>query len=105
MNHKLTQNGETVDKNDLAASFQEAVIDVLCEKTLRAAQEFKARHIIVAGGVAANSALRETLTEKVKELNGVKLSFPPFKYCTDNAAMIAVAGYYQAKKEKLMVNS
>ena len=105
LNHKLIQNGETVDKNDLAASFQNAVIDVLCEKTLRAAREFGAKHIIVAGGVAANSSLRETLTEKVKELPGVRLSFPPFKYCTDNAAMIAVAGYYQAKKEKLINNN
>ena len=105
LNHKLIQNGETVNKNDLAASFQNAVIDVLCEKTLRAAREFGAKHIIVAGGVAANSSLRETLTEKVKELPGVRLSFPPFKYCTDNAAMIAVAGYYQAKKEKLINNN
>lgn len=100
LNHKITQNGETVNKNNLAASFQAAVIDVLCEKTLRAATEHHARHIIVAGGVAANSGLRDALTEKVQALDNVKLSFPPFKYCTDNAAMIAVAGYYQAINNK-----
>ena len=77
--------------NDLAASFQEAVVDVLLEKTLHAAEEFSAREILVAGGVSANRALREAFQSK----SPVKVNIPHISLCTDNAAMIATAGYYR----------
>ena len=77
--------------NDIAASFQAAVVEVLVEKTFRAAQKYKARHIIVAGGVSANSGLRKALTTQ-KQYN---VHIPPLKLCTDNAAMIAAAGHFR----------
>lgn len=98
--NKLDMKGEELNANDLAASFQEAVIDVLCEKTIRAAKEYKAKQIIVAGGVAANKGLRAALTNEVNKVDGLRITFPSFKYCTDNAAMIGVAGYFQDKYQK-----
>ena len=76
---------------DMAASFQEAVVDVLSEKVARAAREFGAAQVAVCGGVAANLALRERVTERVP----VPVRIPPIHLCTDNAAMIASAGYYR----------
>ncbi|MEX2143153.1 MAG: tRNA (adenosine(37)-N6)-threonylcarbamoyltransferase complex transferase subunit TsaD [Anaerolineales bacterium] len=75
---------------DLAASFQAAVVDVLVSKTLRAAQEFGAQEILVAGGVSANQALREALAA-----SALPVCLPPLPLCTDNAAMIAAAGYFR----------
>ena len=98
--NKLDMKGEELNANDLAASFQEAVIDVLCEKTIRAAKEYQAKQIIVAGGVAANKGLRTALTNEVNKVDGLRITFPSFKYCTDNAAMIGVAGYFQDKYQK-----
>ena len=95
LHHKAVQKNEVLDANDLAASFQEAVVDVLCSKTKKAVENFNAKQIIVAGGVAANKGLRYALEEMVKKMEGVKLTFPPFEYCTDNAAMISVAAYFQ----------
>ena len=78
---------------DVAASFQQAVVDVLVRKTLRAAAEFKAKRIAVVGGVAANSELRERFEREAKVL-GVEVYFPSLILCTDNAAMIAAtAGF------------
>jgi N6-L-threonylcarbamoyladenine synthase len=76
---------------DLAASFQAAVVDVLVQKTLAAAKQFGAREILLAGGVSANSALREGFLAKSQ----IKVNIPHLSYCTDNAAMIASAGYYR----------
>ena len=98
--NKLEMKHEELNANDLACSFQEAVIDVLCEKTIRAAKEYKAKQIIVAGGVAANKGLRTSLTNEVSKLDNVRLTFPSFKYCTDNAVMIAVSGYFKHKLNK-----
>ncbi len=100
--NKLNMKNEELNANDLAASFQDAVVDVLREKTMRAAKEFGAKQIIVAGGVAANKGLRKALEEAVEKEDNLILTFPSFKYCTDNAAMIGVAGYFQdkCKKEK-----
>ena len=95
--NKLDMKGEELNANDLAASSQEAVVDVLCEKTIRAAKEYKAKQLIVAGGVAANKGLRSALTNEVNKVEGLRITFPSFKYCTDNAAMIGVAGYFQDK--------
>ena len=102
--NKLDMKGEELNANDLACSFQDAVLDVLREKTMRAAKVFGAKQIIVAGGVAANKGLRKVLQDAVDEFNKNKndliLTFPSFKYCTDNAAMIGVAGYFQDKCSK-----
>lgn len=78
---------------DVCASFQQAVIDVLVAKTLRAAQEFKARSISLSGGVAANRALRDGLNVKCQRSN-VKFFVPPKNLCTDNAEMIGLAAAY-----------
>jgi N6-L-threonylcarbamoyladenine synthase len=80
-------------KQDLCASFQQAVIDVLVSKTLRAAKEFKANSISLSGGVAANTVLRDTLNLKSKILN-LKFFVPPKNLCTDNAEMIGLAAAY-----------
>ena len=74
---------------DLAASFQAAVVDVLFNKTIKAAREFGAQEILVSGGVSANRALREAFQAQ----NEFKVHIPAFSLCTDNAAMIAAAGY------------
>lgn len=78
---------------DFAAGFQQAVADVLVEKTLTAARERGCRTVLLAGGVAANSALRRTFSARAAEA-GVAVRWPRPVYCTDNAAMIAAAGYY-----------
>lgn len=91
--HKLEQNGETYNKADIAASFQDAVTDVLCEHTIEAAQKNNNKTIALAGGVAANSALREKMMRLAKE-KGINVLYPEPALCTDNAVMIACAGYY-----------
>ena len=78
---------------DIAASFQEAVVDVLVKKTLAAAKETGVERVLLAGGVAANARLREKFAE-VCEKAGLALFYPPASLCTDNAAMIACAGYW-----------
>ena len=96
--HNANQRGETIDANNLAASFQNAVIDVLVSKTSKAATMYNVKQVIIAGGVAANKGLRNAMKDKMDEL-GIKLTVPEFKYCTDNAAMIAAAGYHKYIKE------
>ncbi|HIW72306.1 MAG TPA: tRNA (adenosine(37)-N6)-threonylcarbamoyltransferase complex transferase subunit TsaD [Candidatus Levilactobacillus faecigallinarum] len=86
--HHADQIGETLDKHDLAASFQQAVVDVLAEKTLRALQEYPVHQLILAGGVAANQGLRERLDHDLAEVPGTRLVKAPLKLCGDNAAMI-----------------
>jgi N6-L-threonylcarbamoyladenine synthase len=76
---------------DMAASFQAAVVDVLVDKTLAAAKEFGAQEILISGGVSANKSLRETFQEKSR----YPIHIPPLDLCTDNAAMVAGAGYYR----------
>ncbi len=96
--HNANQRGETIDANNLAASFQNAVIDVLVSKTSKAATMYNVKQVIIAGGVAANKGLRGAMKEKMDKLE-IKLTVPEFKYCTDNAAMIAAAGYHKYIKE------
>ncbi len=79
-------------KEDIARSFQEAATDVLVAKTVDAAQEFGIKNIVVAGGVSANSMLREKL-QKEGEKHSLNVYFPPLYLCTDNAAMVAFTGY------------
>ena len=97
LHHKYQQRKEELNYNDLAASFQDAVIDVLCSKTVRAAQEFNVKQVIIAGGVAANKGLRARMQLEMDKLN-IPLIVPQFKYCTDNAAMIGAAAYFQYLK-------
>ena len=89
---ELSKGREDADlpTSDLAASFQAAVVDVLVGKTLRAAQAFSAQEILVAGGVSSNQALRAALSA-----SQLPVHLPPLALCTDNAAMIAAAGYYR----------
>jgi len=84
--------------NDVAASFQKAVVDVLVYKTIKAAKLHKAKSIILAGGVAANPKLRQELNDKAQEEN-IKVFVPETIHCTDNATMIAAAAYLHIKKK------
>ena len=99
LHHKYQQRGEELNYNDLAASFQDAVVDVLCSKTVKAATEFNVKQVIIAGGVAANKGLRTRMQLEMDKLN-IPLIVPQFKYCTDNAAMIGAAAYFQYLKNK-----
>ena len=92
LNHNANQRGETIDVNNLCRSFQDSVTEVLVRKTLKLAKKLNVNNIIVAGGVSANKGLKERFLDEGKDFN---ISIPSIKYCTDNAAMIAVAGYYQ----------
>ena len=88
---------EEINRADVAASFQCAVVDVLVDKTLQAAKEYHIDKIALAGGVASNSALREGMELACKKA-GKKLFYPSPILCTDNAAMIGAAAYYEYKK-------
>lgn len=93
--------GEEINVPNLCASFQNSVVSVLVDKTIKAAKEFNVKQIVIAGGVAANRGLRKALKDEVDKLTEVKLTFPSMKYCTDNAAMIAVAGYFKDKTQTI----
>ena len=80
--------------NDVCASFQQAVVDVLVAKTMAAAKKYKCKTILVTGGVAANSQLRVDMQQAAK-VEKIPVIFPPLNVCTDNAAMIAVAGFFE----------
>lgn len=88
---ELEKTRSRLPVEDLAASFQQAVVDVLFQKTIQAARQHKVNNIIVAGGVSANQLLRDTFLNQ----SNFKVFIPPLKYCTDNAAMIAAAGYFR----------
>lgn len=83
-----------VNKADVAASFQQAVIDVLTDNSIRAAKDYGCERLALAGGVASNSSLRENMKLKAGK-EGINFYYPSPIYCTDNAAMIGVAGYYE----------
>ena len=100
--HNAKQRGEEIVPENLAASFQASVVEVLVEKTMRAAREYNVKQIIVAGGVSANKGLRKGLEEAVAKDGHIKLTVPPLSLCTDNAAMIGVAAYYEYMKGSVM---
>ena len=87
---KLQEENKVLPVNDLAASFQACAVDVLFTKTMKAAREFNVNAIVVAGGVSANRALRDAFQGQSE----FPVHIPPLSLCTDNAAMIAAAGYY-----------
>jgi N6-L-threonylcarbamoyladenine synthase len=89
-----SEHGSSTTRPDLAASFQEAVVEMLIRPTMAAAREQGTGTIALTGGVAANSRLRDRLAAAA-EAEGRRLVAPSFKYCTDNAAMIALAGSYR----------
>ena len=95
--HKAEQKGESVIICDVAASFQEAAVDILVENLMKAVEMKKADKVCLAGGVASNGYLRKKL-EAVASPKGVATLFPPPILCTDNAAMISCAAYYEYKK-------
>ena len=95
--HNEKQRGNTINIEDMCTTFQNRVVSVITKKTMKAIKEYKVNNLIVAGGVAANTGLREKLEELCKE-NNINFSVPRIKYCTDNAAMIGAAAYYAYKK-------
>ena len=105
--HNEEQRGHDINKANLAASFQAVAIESVINKVKKAIKDRNIKYVIVAGGVAANKGLRTAMEELTKELNA-ELSIPPLKYCTDNATMIAAAGYFAYKdgrKADLTLNS
>lgn len=95
--HNKKQKGEKLHIPDIAASFQQAVIDVLLNKVMKAVQEREVKSVILSGGVAANRTLRQQLSMALAERD-LPLYTPALKLCTDNAAMIGAVAYYQYQK-------
>ncbi|MCP8971377.1 tRNA (adenosine(37)-N6)-threonylcarbamoyltransferase complex transferase subunit TsaD [Ectobacillus ponti] len=106
--HNAKQRGETIEPVNLAASFQSSVVDVLVTKTMRAAEEYDVKQVLLAGGVAANKGLRARLEQAFQEKPDIELVIPPLSLCTDNAAMIAAAGtiaFQKGKRSDLALNA
>lgn len=95
--HNEQQRGNEIRKEDIACSFQNRVVEILTKKTMRVLKEYNVKNLIIAGGVSANSGIRNKFTEICNQ-NDINLTIPNIKYCTDNAAMIATAGYFAYKK-------
>lgn len=91
--HNEEQRGNEIRKKDLATSFQNTVVEIITKKTMKAIKDYGVNNLIVAGGVAANKVLRKKL-EQLCQKDNINYSVPDFKYCTDNAAMIAASGYH-----------
>ena len=95
--HNEKQRGNNIRIEDVCTTFQNRVVKVITKKTGKAIDEYKVKNLVLAGGVAANSILRESLEDLCHD-KGIKFSVPRIKYCTDNAAMIGAAAYYAYKK-------
>ena len=105
LHHNAQQKGEELDKANLAASFQAAVLDILLAKTKKALAAYPAQMLVVAGGVAANQGLRERLAQ---EITDIPVLIPPLRLCGDNAGMIALAGaiaYQQGQRADWDLNA
>ncbi|SNU90980.1 DNA-binding/iron metalloprotein/AP endonuclease [Streptococcus merionis] len=96
LHHNAAQKGEALVQEDLAASFQAAVLDILMAKTKKALERYPVKTLVVAGGVAANQGLRERLAEEIRD---VEVIIPPLRLCGDNAGMIAMAAAVELEKE------
>lgn len=96
---KIENSDEELNKADLAYAFQEVALKSLINKAKKALEEYPCKMFVLAGGVAANSRLRELVNEEIK---GVKTILPPLKYCTDNATMIGVAAFHYLKNGKFV---
>ena len=95
--HNEEQRGNKIRKEDLACSFQNRVVNILTKKTRNDLKEYHVDNLIIAGGVAANGFLRKSIKEMCEKEN-INLNVPALSYCTDNATMIAAAGYYAYQK-------
>ena len=98
---RLKEDPKFIEKNkaDLAASIQKVIVDVLLKKLIKASHDYQINDIAVAGGVSANSRLRRILQQNAGEL-GWRIFIPKFEYCTDNAAMVAVTGYFKYLRQE-----
>ena len=97
--HNLEQKKEELNKENLATSFQNVIIKSLVSKTTKAIDAYNVERLVLAGGVSANKGIRNSF-EKVCQENNIELLIPELKYCTDNATMVAAAGYYLYKEKK-----
>lgn len=99
---KMTENGHKLteaEKEEICAAFEDAAVDVLVTKTMRAVEKYKPKTLVLAGGVAANKRLREEMAERLKNITSdIQLLIPPINLCGDNAAMIGVAAFYHLQK-------
>ncbi len=96
LKHNEEQKGNEIIKENLACSFQSRVVEILTKKTMKALDDYNCKNLIIAGGVSANSGIRDEFTKLCNE-QGINLTIPKLEYCTDNAAMIGAAGYYAYK--------
>lgn len=92
--NQMSMKGEEIPVNDIAASFQRSVVEVLVEHTINAAKDYHISNVCIAGGVAANSLLRSLMVEACKK-EDLELFYPSLEFCTDNAVMIGVQGYFE----------
>ena len=95
---RIIRQGKEMNKADMAASFQEAALGEIMQRVHNALEHFQPKHFVVAGGVAANSRLRELITQEMEKHPEISYTLPPIWCCTDNAAMIAKAGYHAYHK-------
>ena len=96
LKHNEEQKGNTINQADLATSFQNRVVEILVKKTMRALKKYNVNNLILAGGVSANKGLRDRFQEIALDKH-INLTIPDMNHCTDNAGMIAAAGYYAYK--------
>lgn len=94
------QKGEELNVNDVCASFQKTVCEIISDRLIKATKKYGYKKIVLAGGVSANSGIRAKMEEECKK-NNFELFVPPLKYCGDNAAMIASQGYYEIQNKKI----
>lgn len=97
--HNCEQRGEEINKENLATSFQDVVIESLTSKTMHALKEYNVKRLVLAGGVSANKGIRDKFSELCSK-EGIEFSSPRLSYCTDNATMVGAAGYFLYKEGK-----